>query len=187
MLVSSANPAGSRNLSPPASFSYWQFCWPGIFSSLRQQRFWQFIYLPFPPVLHHTVKNEIQFWQNLIERLQSQQLEFAPPVSKGLRDLSSPQPRDRSALNFLFFPTVQWEVLPKPMFRFRQKVSDLDFHTFTSGGCGVSWCHICSVVLVRLLIMHFFFNPTKQWQIDFGRYFLLFESTKTLTYAKNDY
>ena len=70
------------------------------------------------------------------------------------------------------------------MFRFRQKVSDLDFHTFTSGGSGVSWRHICSVVLVRLLIMHFFVNPTKQWQSDFVQYFLMYESSKTQTYAK---
>ena len=116
------------------------------------------------------VRNEIRFWRNLVERLQSQQLEFAPPVSKGLRDLSRPRQGPISAQLFVP-PTVQWEVLPKPMFRFRQKVSDLDFHTFTSGGSGVSWCHICSVVLVRLLIMHFFVNPTKQWQSDFVQYF----------------
>ena len=107
-----------------------------------------------------------------------------PLLSAKVFVISAGQGRVRSALNFLFRPTVQWEVLPKPMFRFRQKVSDLDFHTFTSGGSGVSWCHICSVVLVRLLIMHFFVNPTKQWQSDFVQYFLMYESSKTQTYAK---
>ena len=32
--------------------------------------------------------------------------------------------------------------------------------------------------------MHFFVNPTKQWQSDFVQYFLMYESSKTQTYAK---
>ena len=47
------------------------------------------------------VRNEIRFWQNLVERLQSQQLEFAPPVSKGLRDLSRPRQGPISAQLFV--------------------------------------------------------------------------------------
>ena len=171
MLVSWANPAGSRNLSPPASSSYWQFCWPGIFSSFRQQRFQVFIYLPFPPVFHHTGRNEIriQFWP----RWKITQPAGICPFCQQ-RSSWSQQPTAQGPISAQLFvlPTAQWDVLPEPMFRSKQKVSDLDFHTFTSGGSEVLWCHICNVVLVRLLIMNFFVNPTKQWQSDFGQVFL---------------